>query len=124
MCLPVVLLSPLRVTEVAEVVVPAQVFEQLVVVQVALVAELAEGVAPVGGVIRVPVDPVPGQVLPGIPFPLVGEDLQRQILYQYICIARFVLFPMGTELNGTSQAVATCKGGRFASKRLSLTINT
>lgn len=60
----------------AEVVVPAQVLEQLVVVQVALVAELAEGVAPVGGVIGVPVDPVPGQVLPGVPFPLVGEDLE------------------------------------------------
>lgn len=78
MCLPVVLLSPLRVTEVAEVVIPAQVFQQLIVVQVALVAELAEGVAPVGGVIRVPMDPVPGQVLPGIPLPLVGEDLESR----------------------------------------------
>lgn len=62
----------------AEVVIPAQVFQQLVVVQVALVAELAEGVAPVGGVIGVPVDPVPGQVLPGIPFPLIGEDLESR----------------------------------------------
>lgn len=88
-CLPVVLLSPLRVTEVAEIVIPAQVFEQLVIVQVPLITEFAEGVAPVGGVIGVPMDPVPGQVLPGIPFPLVGEDLQSRC-----CVNTFVFMDL------------------------------
>lgn len=41
---PVVVLGPVRVTKVAEVVVAAQVFEQLIVVQVALITELAERV--------------------------------------------------------------------------------
>lgn len=59
----------------AEVVVPAQVFEQLVVVKVTVVAELAERVTPVAGVVRVSVGPVPSQFLAVVPLALMGEDL-------------------------------------------------
>lgn len=59
----------------AEVVVPAQVFEQLVVVKVTVVAELAERMTPVAGVVRVSVGPVPSQLLAVVPLALMGEDL-------------------------------------------------
>lgn len=59
----------------AEVVVPAQVLEQLVVVEVAVVTELAERVSSVAGVVRVAVRSVPRQLLTVVPLALVGEDL-------------------------------------------------
>lgn len=60
----------------AEVVVAAQVLEQLVVVQVALITELTKRVPTVRGVVRVPLHAVPGQVLARVPLALICEDLQ------------------------------------------------
>lgn len=59
----IVVLGPIRVTEVAEVVVSAQVLEQLVIVQVALVTELTEWMSPMGCIIRVTLHTVSSQVL-------------------------------------------------------------
>lgn len=61
----------------AEVVVPAQVLEQLIVVEVTLVAELAERVPSVTRVVRIAVRSVPRQFLTVIPLPLIREDLER-----------------------------------------------
>lgn len=60
----------------AEVVVATQVLEQLVIVQVALVTELAERVPTVRRVVRVPLHAVPSQVLARVPLALICEDLQ------------------------------------------------
>ncbi|TNN43766.1 hypothetical protein EYF80_046037 [Liparis tanakae] len=62
----------------AEVVVPAQVLQQLVVVEVPVVAELAERVSSVAGVVRISVRSVTGQFLAVVPFTLMGEDLSLQ----------------------------------------------
>lgn len=59
----IVVLGPIGVTEVAEVVVTAQVLEQLIIVQVALVTELTEWVSPMGCIIRVTLHTVSSQVL-------------------------------------------------------------
>ena len=72
---PVVLLRTVCVAEVAEIVVAPQVLEQLIVVKVTVIAELAEWVAAVAGVVRVTVRPMPRQLLAVVPLPLVGEDL-------------------------------------------------
>lgn len=61
----------------AEVVVTAQVLEQLIIVQVALVTELTERMSPMGCIIRVTLHTVASQVLAGVPLALIGEDLQR-----------------------------------------------
>jgi len=61
----------------AEEVVPAQVLKQLVVVEVTVVAELAERVSSVTRVIWVSVSSVACQFLTVIPLPLMGEDLMR-----------------------------------------------
>lgn len=76
--LPVVFLRAICVAEMAEVVVPAQVFQQLVVVKVPVVAKFAEGVSSVAGVIRVSVRSVLCQFLAVVPFPLVTEDLVKE----------------------------------------------
>lgn len=76
--LPVVFLRAICITEVAEVVVPAQVFKQLVIVKIPVIAEFAEGVSSVAGVIRVSVCSVLCQFLTVIPFPLVTEDLVKE----------------------------------------------
>ena len=60
----------------AEVVVAAQVLKQLIIVQVALVTELAERVPTVRRVIRVTLHAMPGQVLARVPLALICEDLQ------------------------------------------------
>lgn len=49
----VVLLGTVCVTEVAEVVIPAQVFQQFIIVQVAVITELTERVSSVACIIRV-----------------------------------------------------------------------
>lgn len=72
---PVVFLRSISVAKVAEVVVPTQVFQQLIVVKVTVVTELAERVTPVAGVVRVSVGPVPSQFLAVIPLALMREDL-------------------------------------------------
>lgn len=72
---PVIFLGTISVTEMAEVVISAQVFKQLVVVQVTFIAELAERVTPVTGVIRVSMRSVTGQFFPVVPLALRGEDL-------------------------------------------------
>lgn len=59
----------------AEVVVPAQVFQQLVIVKVPVIAKFAEGVSSVAGVIWVSVCSVLCQFLAVIPLSLVTEDL-------------------------------------------------
>lgn len=68
---PVVLLRTVCVTEMTEVVVPAQVLQQLIVVEVTIVAELAERVPSVTGVIRVSVRSMSSQLLTIVPLPLV-----------------------------------------------------
>lgn len=59
----------------AEVVVPAQVLQQLIVVKVTVIAELAERVSSVAGVVRISVRSVTCQFLAVVPFTLMGEDL-------------------------------------------------
>lgn len=73
---PVVLLRAICVTEVAKVVIPAQVFQQLIVIKVTVIAELAERVASVTGVIWVSMRSVTCQLLTIIPLPFMGKDLQ------------------------------------------------
>lgn len=72
---PVVVLGPIRVTEVAEVVVSTQMLEQLVIVQIAFITELAEWVPTMRRVIWVPLHAVPCQVLARVPLALICEDL-------------------------------------------------
>lgn len=72
---PIIFLGTVCVTEMAEVVVPAQVFEQLVVIKVTIVAELAERVSSVAGVIWVSVRSVTRQLLTVVPLSLMGENL-------------------------------------------------
>lgn len=79
---PVVLLRAVCITKVAEVVVPAQVFQQLVIIEVSVIAELTEGVASVTGVIRVSVCSVTCQLLTIIPLPLIGEDLEGEVRFK------------------------------------------
>lgn len=62
----------------AEVVVPAQVFKQLVVVKIPVIAKFAEGVSSVAGVIWVSVCSVLCQFLAVIPLSLVTEDLVEE----------------------------------------------
>lgn len=76
--LPVVFLRAICITEVAEVVVPAQVLKQLVVVKVPIITKFAEGVSSVAGVIGVSVGSVLRQLLAVVPFPLVTEDLVKE----------------------------------------------
>lgn len=76
--LPVVFLRAIRIAEVAEVVIPAQVLKQLIIVKIAVVAKFAEGVSSVAGVIGVPVCPVLCQFLAVVPFSLVTEDLVKE----------------------------------------------
>lgn len=76
--LPVVFLRAICITEVAEVVVPAQVFKQLIVVEIPVITKFAEGVSSVAGVIRVSVCSMLCQLLAVIPFPLMTEDLVKE----------------------------------------------
>lgn len=62
----------------AEVVVSPQVFQQLIVVQVTIVAELAERVSSVTRVVRVSVRSVTGEFLTVVPLPLMREDLKGE----------------------------------------------
>ena len=73
--LRVEVLQPVRVAEVAEVVILAQMLEQVLVVYEALVAKLAERVAAVGGVVGVALPPVRGQLGSRVQPPLVRETL-------------------------------------------------
>lgn len=73
--LPVVLVEAVGVAKVAKVVVAPQVAEQLVVVDVALVAKVAQRVAAVRSVVRVALAPVQAQLLPRVVAPLPREDL-------------------------------------------------
>lgn len=59
----------------AEVVVPAQVFKQLIVIEVTIVTELAEWVSSVAGVVWVSMRSVTRQFLTVVPLSLMGEDL-------------------------------------------------
>lgn len=76
--LPVVFLRAICITEVAEIVVPAQVFKQLIIVKISVITKFAEGVSSVAGVIRVSVRSVLCQFLAVIPFSLVTEDLVKE----------------------------------------------
>lgn len=58
-----------------EVVVPTQVLQQLVIVEVTIIAELAERMSSVTGVIRVSVRSVACQFLTIVPFSLMRKDL-------------------------------------------------
>lgn len=72
---PVVLLGTVSIAKMAEVVVPSQVFKQLIIVKITVVAELAERVSSVTGVIRVSMCSVTCQFLTVVPLALMGEDL-------------------------------------------------
>lgn len=76
---PVVFLGTVCITEMAEVVVPAQVLKQLIIIKVTVIAELAERVPSVAGVIWVSVCSVTCQFLTVVPLPLVGEDLVGEV---------------------------------------------
>lgn len=75
---PVVFLRAVSITEVTEVVVPAEVLQQLIVVKVAVVTELAERVSAVTGVVRVALCAVTCQVLPVVPLAFVTENLKEE----------------------------------------------
>lgn len=79
---PVVLLGTVSITEMAEVVVPSQVFKQLIIVKVTVIAEFAERVSSVTGVVRVSMCSVTCQFLTGVPLPLVGEDLVGEVKFK------------------------------------------
>lgn len=66
----------------AEIVVPAQVFQQLIIVKVTVIAELAERVSSVTGVVRVPVSPMASQFFTVVPLALIGENLMEEIKLQ------------------------------------------
>lgn len=76
--MPVVFLRAICITEVAEVMVPAQVFKQLIIVKVPVITKFAKGVPSVAGVIRVSVGSVLCQFLAVIPFSLMTEDLVKE----------------------------------------------
>ena len=71
----IVLLHPVGITEMAEEVLPPQVEEERILVEEALVAELAERVAAVGSVVGVALPPVRGQLGSRVQPPLVRETL-------------------------------------------------
>lgn len=79
---PVVFLRTVCIAEVAEVVVPAQVFQQLVIIKVTVVTELAERVSSVAGVVRVSMRSVTSQFLTVVPLPLMGEDLVVEVTFK------------------------------------------
>lgn len=79
---PVIFLGTVCITEMAEVVVPAQVFQQLIIIKVTVIAEFAERVSSVAGVIRVSVCSVTCQFLTGVPLALVGEDLVGEVTFK------------------------------------------
>lgn len=76
--LPVVFLRAVCITEMAEVVVPTQVFKQLIIVKITVITKFAEGVSSVAGVIRVSMCSVLCQFLAVVPFPLVTEHLVKE----------------------------------------------
>lgn len=78
---PVVFLRTICITEMAEVVVPTQVFQQLIIIKVTVITELAEGVSSVTGVIWVSMCSVTCQFLTGVPFTLIGEDLEEEVKF-------------------------------------------
>lgn len=75
---PIIFLRAVSVAEVAEVVVLSQVFEQLVVVEVAVVAEFTQRVSPVTGVIWVAVSSMACEFFTVVPLPLMGKDLGEE----------------------------------------------
>lgn len=87
----VVLLGTVCITEMAEVVVPAQVFKQLVIIEVTVITELAERVSSVTGVVRVSMRSVTCQFLTVVPFTLMGEDLE--MLCAELAAEELVLLP-------------------------------
>ena len=76
-CLRVKVLDPVDITEMAEEMVPSQMLEEEVFVHKAGVAELAERVAPVGGIVCVPFTPVSCQLGTRVDASLMGEDLEK-----------------------------------------------
>lgn len=79
---PVVFLGTVCITEMAEVVVPAQVFKQLVIIKVTVIAELAERVSSVTGVVRVSMCSVTCQFLTVVPLTLMREDLVGEVEFK------------------------------------------
>ena len=73
----IVLLQPVGVAKVAEEVFPSEVEEERVLVEEALLAELAERVAAVRGVVGVALPAVQRQVRPVVQPPLVREYLKN-----------------------------------------------
>lgn len=76
--MPVVFLRAICITEVAEVVVSAQVFKQLIIVKIPVITKFAKWMSSVAGVIRVSMCSVLCQFLAVIPFPLVTKDLAKE----------------------------------------------
>lgn len=61
----------------AEIVIPAQVLQQLIIIEVTVITEFAEWVSSVAGVIRVAMSSVTSELLTIVPFPFVRKDLVR-----------------------------------------------
>lgn len=63
----------------AEIVVPAQVFKQLIIIKIPVITELAEWVSSVAGVVWVSVCSVTCQLLTVVPLPFMSKDLAQGI---------------------------------------------
>ena len=79
---PVIFLRTVCIAKVAEVVVPAQVFKQLIIVKVTVVTELAERMSSMTGVVWVSVCSVTSQFLAVVPLTLMGEDLAGEVKFK------------------------------------------
>lgn len=96
----------------AEVVVPAQVFKQLVIIEVTVIAELAERVSSVTGVVRVSMRSVTCQFLTVVPFTLMGEDLVvGEVTFKYKFRLHMSLKYSNTQPLIYLQATAVVLGG-------------
>lgn len=86
--LPVVLLGSICITEMTEVVVSTQVFQELVVIQVPFVTEFAKGMSSVGCVVRVSLRSMSNQVFTVVPLFLIrkylGEHARIRVLHDYL----------------------------------------
>lgn len=104
---PVVFLRTVSITEMAEVVVPAQVFKQLVVIEVSVITELAERVSSVACVIWVSMRSVACQFLSVVPLALIGKDLVGKVKFKEHVSDSTVILILCNFLGGTLQSACT-----------------
>lgn len=87
----IVLVFAVGITVMTEQMIATQMSEQLVAVHEPGITKLAQGVAPVGGVVRVALPPVVPQLLLRVAAPLEAEDLQ--VLHAEVAVDQVVLAP-------------------------------